>query len=164
MTYQPTLGEDRVATPAGLHILAHPFEQMAAMVSMYEAGVFTRFPKLGVLFLEAGVGWVPWWLERIDEERKQYRPGTDEGELMRTAFDRQCWVSAEAGDHDLDRIVDWLGSDRLVFSTDYPHTEATYPRTRELFGGGKMPPETLDQIGRTNCLRAYPRMAEALAR
>jgi predicted TIM-barrel fold metal-dependent hydrolase len=162
LAYQPTLGVDRVTTQAGIHIIAHPFEQMAAMLSLYEGGVFERFPRLQTLFLEAGVGWVPWWLHRIDEERKQYRPGS-KGELMSTVFARQCFASAEAADENLHRVVEWIGADRLLMSSDYPHDEATFPKTTELFEAQNISPEARELIGRTNPLKAYPRIAKELA-
>jgi predicted TIM-barrel fold metal-dependent hydrolase len=162
LTYQPTLGVDRVTSQAGIHIIAHPFEQMAAMLTLYEGGIFQRFPKMHTLFLEAGVGWLPWWLERIDEERMQYRPGTDEGELMSEAFKRQCFVTAEASDEHVGRIVDWIGADRLLMSSDYPHSESTYPRTYEVFSGHGLAPDVVEQIARHNTLKAYPRLRRLL--
>jgi len=30
-------------------------------------GVFERFPRLHIGFLESGIGWVPYWFERMDE-------------------------------------------------------------------------------------------------
>ena len=49
------------------HTVVHPFEAMGAMVSMICHGVYERFPRLRVAYLEAGCGWLPAWLHRIDE-------------------------------------------------------------------------------------------------
>ena len=47
---------------------SHPFEQMLSIVSIISNGVLDRFPKLKVAFLEAGVGFLPYWMERFDEK------------------------------------------------------------------------------------------------
>ena len=47
---------------------SHPFEQMLSIVSVISNGVLDRFPHLKVAFLEAGVGWLPYWMERFDEK------------------------------------------------------------------------------------------------
>src|SRR2546430_16523317 len=40
---------------------------MIAIMAFTVGGILPRFPKLRVAFLEAGVGWLPFWLERLDE-------------------------------------------------------------------------------------------------
>ena len=69
----PTAGHDRVKDQAGHHVVCHPFEQILAFLSLYQAEVFEKFPKLNFLFLECGTLWVPYWIERIDAERGEYR-------------------------------------------------------------------------------------------
>ena len=49
------------------HMIAHPFGQMAAMMDIIAGGVLDRFPKLRVGFFESGLGWIPYWVDRLDE-------------------------------------------------------------------------------------------------
>src|SRR5579883_2703233 len=49
-------------------IIHHPVGQMVEMASMMFEGVFETFPKLKVGYLEAGAGWVPFMLDRMDEK------------------------------------------------------------------------------------------------
>src|SRR5438045_6321640 len=51
---------------AQTHALEHPIAQMIQLTSMVMQGVFERFPKLRVAFLEAGVSWVPFMMDRLD--------------------------------------------------------------------------------------------------
>src|SRR4051794_4520834 len=62
-----TVGEERQRTYAGAHVVSHPFEQMSAMLALCLAGVLERHPGLRLGFFEAGCGWAPYWVERIEE-------------------------------------------------------------------------------------------------
>ena len=46
---------------------AFPFELMIAMMHMIGEGVFDRYPRLKVGFMEGGAGWLPFWMGRLDE-------------------------------------------------------------------------------------------------
>lgn len=155
-SYVPTAGLDRVTTQAGHHIVSHPLEQMLAFLSMHEAGVFERFPRLKALFLECGTGWVPYWLERIDAERHQYR-SDQTGRYAAEVFREQCFVTTEVDDPFLATVISHLGDENILLSTDYPHDESHYPDSRRLFMEQKISPESRERIGRLNSLRAYPR-------
>ncbi len=61
------LGLDHVQSFAGVYPLSHPFAQMQQLTSMMIYGVFERFPKLRVAYLESGCGWVPYLADRLDE-------------------------------------------------------------------------------------------------
>jgi uncharacterized protein len=159
-SYLPTAGLDRVTTQAGHHILSHPLEQMLAFLSMHEAGVFERFPRLRVLFLECGALWVPYWLERIDAERGQYR-SRQSGRLAAEVFREQCFVTAEVDDRFLPAVVSLIGDQNIMMSTDYPHDESHYPHSHRLFMEQDLSPETRQRVGRLNALRAYPRFESA---
>ena len=62
----PSFG-DRMDTHVSGHILSHPFEAMAAMAGLIWYGVFEKFPKLKVVHVEADGGWVPYWLQRMEQ-------------------------------------------------------------------------------------------------
>ncbi len=55
-------------TTLGAHAVAHPFSMIANMVSMLETGVPARYPELKLGFMEAGCGWIPFILHRLDKE------------------------------------------------------------------------------------------------
>ena len=61
-------GTDRFDKFLAVHAVSHPFEQMIAMAQLIFGGVFERYPRLRVGFLESGAGWVPFWMDRLDEE------------------------------------------------------------------------------------------------
>ena len=67
----PNLGLDLAANFTVAHTLEHPFAQMRQLVSMIFEGVFESFPRLRFGCLECGVGWVPYMMDRMDEEQER---------------------------------------------------------------------------------------------
>ena len=63
----PKIGVDRFTNYIQVHCVSFPFDQMTAMTSLVSGGVFDRHPKLRVAFLEAGVSWVPYFMDRMHE-------------------------------------------------------------------------------------------------
>jgi predicted TIM-barrel fold metal-dependent hydrolase len=121
-----TAGADRFASRFGQHACSHPMEAMMALLSLIEGGVLEAHPRLRVGILEAGCGWLPYWLWRLDHvEYTQLR-----GEVRRRVrrppseyFQRQCWIALEPGEAMLDRVVTEIGAPRMVFGTDFPHLD-----------------------------------------
>jgi predicted TIM-barrel fold metal-dependent hydrolase len=159
LSYLPTLGVDRTDSQAGTHCMSHPFEQMSAMLSLIEGRVFDKFPKMNVLFLEAGTPlWVPYWLNRIDAERKLYRGSGEEGTLPSEIFQRQCFVTCEVDDPFLPQTIACMGDKRLLMSTDYPHMESPFPHSVRKFMEQPISAESRTRIGSSNVKTAYPRL------
>jgi predicted TIM-barrel fold metal-dependent hydrolase len=122
---QTTVGWERFATRFARHACSHPLEHMLAFTSLLERGVFERHPGLRVAFMEAGCSWLPYWLHRLDEEFRQLAWEV-EGSITRPPseyFRRQCFVSCDPGEPLLREVVDLLGSDRLLYGSDYPHID-----------------------------------------
>ena len=63
----PKIGVDRFTNYIQVHCISFPFDQMTAMTAMVSGGVFERHPQLRVAFLEAGAGWVPFFIDRLHE-------------------------------------------------------------------------------------------------
>jgi predicted TIM-barrel fold metal-dependent hydrolase len=124
-TILPQLGRERLSF-FGRHVACHPFEQMAACVALCADGLLERFPALKVGFMESGCGWLPYWLERLDEHWEQYYFGMSRStsEPPSFYFKRQCVISCEAGEELVETVVEHVGDDYLVTATDYPHPDA----------------------------------------
>lgn len=87
-------------------------------------GVCERFPRLRFLFLESGGGWVPTQLERMDEQVKAFPLEKRWLRLLPSEyFARQCWVSFEPDEWNLAACAEHLGTDRVLWASDYPHPE-----------------------------------------
>jgi len=122
------IGADRFGDWALPRIaFAFPIEAQVALFQFLAGGICERHPKLRVVILEAGAGWVPFWLWWLDELTERYR-GLDVPELsLRPSeyFRRQCFISAEMDEPTLPAVIDALGTDPIVTASDFPHPEAT---------------------------------------
>ena len=67
----PFAGLDRCQNMFDWHVVSHPFEQMLAMVTLIRAGVMERHPTLRFGFMESNCGWLPYWLEQIDDRKRR---------------------------------------------------------------------------------------------
>ena len=125
----PPLGADRHPTNVlVLHAISHTLEQMLACAQLIGLGVLERHPALRVVFLEAGGGWAPYWLARLDHQvpaYHRYAPGLSL--LPSEYFARQCWVSFEIDEATLPALTPFVGDDRVVWGSDYPHADSTFP-------------------------------------
>jgi len=123
-----TLGMDRPFNPLILHAVSHAFEQMLACAQLMAFGVLDRHPELRIAFLEAGGGWAPYWLYRLDEQLHGFGGFCPDLRLRPSEyFARQCWVSFEVDEPTLPALLPFVGEDRVVWGSDYPHHDATFP-------------------------------------
>ena len=126
---------DRFDTYMMMHTVCHPMEMMLTAVSFIGGGILERFPNLQVGFLEANCSWAPWLLWRLDEHFEL--SGRFESPELKLEpieyFKRQCYVSVEA-DEEPTKFVEESGLiNNVVFSTDYPHSDAKYPKAVDTF-------------------------------
>ncbi len=156
----PQAGSDRYSE-FGRHIACHPLEQMLACLNFCADGVLERFPRLKVAYLESGCGWVPFWLERMDEhwEHESHGSARTTKEKPSSYFKRQCWVSCEAGEELVPCFVEHVGADYLTMATDYPHSDAIdkFPELTvgALSANQKLSAETRQKILWNNPARLY---------
>jgi predicted TIM-barrel fold metal-dependent hydrolase len=137
------------------HVCAHPMENMLALVDMIGGGVLDRHPKLKVAFLECYCGWVSFLLHRLDNAMEKGRFPTA-GQLRPSEFfKRQCWISTEH-EKELPWIVELVGNDNIVFSSDYPHGDSDFPdAVAEFIELEGLSDETRRKILWDNCARLY---------
>lgn len=83
-------------------------------------GVLERFPKLRLASIENGAMWVPDLLRNLHDARGKMPFAFKEHPVE--VFKRQVWVAPYYED-DMGRLKDELGIDRLLFGSDFPHTE-----------------------------------------
>jgi predicted TIM-barrel fold metal-dependent hydrolase len=124
----PTAGADRYDNFFFQHVISHPFEQQLVCLSLIAGGILERFPRLRVGFMESGSGWLPYWLDRIDEHHDDLDWMVPEISMKPSEyFHRQCFVSTEAKDRQVSQVVAAIGADRILFASDFPHYDAVFP-------------------------------------
>jgi predicted TIM-barrel fold metal-dependent hydrolase len=110
----------------------NPMEVMLTVGEMLTSPLFDRHPRLRIVLAEADIGWLPWLLNRVDRGHERY--GGQNGihlELKPSEYFRRN-VSAS---FIVDRVGvftrEFMGVENLMWSSDYPHTDSTWPRSLE---------------------------------
>ena len=124
----PQVGVDRFKTRGAQHIITHTMEMMLAALSMIWGGVCEKHPKLRVAFLESGGGWIAPWLDRMDRHFDD-QGFNDSGLKTRPSelFQRNCWISFEPVESSVGVLADYIGPNKIMWATDYPHRDGFFP-------------------------------------
>ena len=117
------LGLERLHKMIEKRTLTHGFSQMQQMVSMMFGGVYDAFPRLRVAYCEAGCGWVPYLLERMEleyESRHTQVPDVKQSPAEHLRSGR-IYFHTELGEQGLATAMQVLGEDVFFCATDWPH-------------------------------------------
>jgi hypothetical protein len=98
-------------------------------ITVVAGGVLDRFPRLRVVFLEAGCGWLPYWVDRIDEHYEKRREEFSHlrGKPSEYLADGRVFVSCDPDERELAHVVGMMGAGNVVYASDYPHWDALFP-------------------------------------
>jgi predicted TIM-barrel fold metal-dependent hydrolase len=133
-------GEIRFDSFLYMHTIGRPVETFIQFAGLMYGGVAARFPKLRIAFLECGVGWVPYWMERMDEEWE--KRGKVEAPLCKDKPSEYIkhgnWFFAmEPEEETLPYVIERIGDDKIVFASDYPHWDGMFPLVTATIRGRK---------------------------
>jgi predicted TIM-barrel fold metal-dependent hydrolase len=126
----PKIGVDRFTNYIQVHCISFPFDQMTAMTALVSGGVFDRHPDLRVAFLEAGVGWLPWFMERLHEHyesRGDWIAGGWQKPPAEYVAAGNVVVTCEPDERSVPYVVEMLGDECIMFASDYPHWDGAWP-------------------------------------
>lgn len=130
---------------------------MASMTDFLFSGVLVRFPKLKLAYSEGQIGWIPYILERADKVWEENRGWGGIGDLVpeppSTYYYRQiygCFFDDHYGLDNLDKV----GVNNVCFETDYPHSDSTWPHSREVAHKlmGHLPIDVTTKLVRGNAI------------
>jgi predicted TIM-barrel fold metal-dependent hydrolase len=108
---------------------------MASMSDWLFSGNLVTYPSLKLAYSEGQIGWIPYILERVDDVWSEHRawggvkdliPEPPSSYYYRNMFG--CFFRDQHGIDSLDKV----GVDNITFETDYPHTDSTWPNTKEV--------------------------------
>ncbi len=151
-------GEVRFDTFLFKHTVGRPFETMLDCAALMYGGVPEKFPKLRVAFLECGIGWVPYWMDRMDEE---YEKRASEAPLLKAKpseymANGNWFYSTEPEEASLPYAAERVGEDNVLFASDYPHWDGMFPYVVSTLRGRKDLSDTAKQkILGENAKRMY---------
>jgi predicted TIM-barrel fold metal-dependent hydrolase len=133
-------------------------EIMDALFEIVFSGVLERFPRLQLVLVENEVGWIPFWLQQCDRYFERYRfiDPLPMKNLPSEYFCRQVYATF-FNDEVGGRNLSWWGVDNCMWSSDYPHSNTTWPHSREVIARdlGHLPPAARSKLVSGNVARLY---------
>ena len=160
---------------AQTHALEHPIAQIVQLTSMVMEGVFERFPKLRVAYLEAGAGWVPYIMDRLDrsyevwsgKQVQEFSPWLKKrpSEYIRSG---RIYFNCEGGEITLPYALKRIGHNAVLFASDFPHEtniERAKREIEELMRHEELSDEAKQAIFHDNIVSFYgPRLTKQAAK
>jgi predicted TIM-barrel fold metal-dependent hydrolase len=128
----------------GVRVSASPLQMDEALAAVIFSGALERYPGLKIVLAETGIGWLPYMLERMDDTYRKFLDAPDfwrshGGLALAMApsayFHRQVWATFQTDRAGL-RLLDAIGEDRVMWASDYPHADSTWPESRKAIEDG----------------------------
>jgi len=115
-------GLDTFTNFTASHILHHPIPLMVALVSFIYHGVFDRFPRLRVAFMEGGCGWLASILDRAERDENYFDP-KDQPRLKAIEYFKsgRILIGCEGSENALAYLARRAGIQAFAYASDYPH-------------------------------------------
>ena len=149
----------------GVRVACSTLQMDEPLAAVIFSGALERHRGLKIVLAETGIGWLPYMLERMDDT---YRKFLDAGEYWRTHgglqltmapsayFRRQVWATFQTDYAGL-RLLDALGADRVMWASDYPHADSTWPESQQAIADNfkGVAPEARQRIVRDNAKALY---------
>jgi hypothetical protein len=140
---------------------SHPWCGMRNMASLIGAGLMDRYPGLRIGTLEAGHGWLPFWMARIDEHAETIRSEISDLRMKPSEYvlSGRYFQSIEIpeGVKLTNAAIDLLGEDVLMYASDYPHGESHFPESVDTVLKWDMAHARKQKLFWDNAIRYYAR-------
>jgi predicted TIM-barrel fold metal-dependent hydrolase len=137
-------------------VLSHEIERSFSVLIF--SGVLDRFPQLQIVSAENNCGWLPYYLQRMDRVAERSRASAGFTMQLKPSeyFQRQMWCTY------IDDYVGvasrrFIGVDRMMWSSDYPHQASSWPHSQEVVARDfkDASAEDLFKITRGNVAKLY---------
>jgi uncharacterized protein len=136
--------------------LHHGIERTLSV--MVYGGVFERFPRLKIVSAENDVGWMAYFMYRLDTVQNRLSNLSGMKLSMRASeYVRRQVYATFIADPVFASLLDRYPAENIMWSSDYPHTAATFPRSREIVNKrlGMLPADQLRKIVRDTAAKVY---------
>ncbi|MEQ8858634.1 MAG: amidohydrolase family protein [Pseudomonadales bacterium] len=95
-----------------------------AITSVVTDQLFDRFPRLKIISVEAGCGYAPYLMDRLDAKYEAFRDLVPLKKLPSDYIRSNVFFVAEQGERTIDSALELVGEDRILWGSDYPHVDA----------------------------------------
>ena len=147
--------------PIDVMITLQPMNIVQAAADLIHSPVFKKFPDVTVALSEGGIGWIPYFLERLDHSYVTHKEwtGADFGKQLPSEVFMEhvilCFIEDEFGV----RHAREIGVDRICIETDYPHSDAIWPNAPEVltahFALTDLTDDEIDKMTHRNAMEMF---------
>jgi predicted TIM-barrel fold metal-dependent hydrolase len=140
------------------HLSGDPMQISEHIAVLIFGGVLDRHPRLSIVIAESGIGWIPYLLTRMDSVYERHRHYL-ESKLTRPpseVFHGQVYATFQEDQPGL-RLRDLLGVENIMWASDYPHTDTTWPNSLSVVKRDfvDVSDAEADRILELNCMELY---------
>ena len=126
------------------------------LMSIVFAGVLETRPSLKIVIGEAGTGWIPYILDRMDAEWEDQFKDLDLKMKPSDYWYRQCYATYQSDPVGV-KLIDELGADNIMWGSDFPHPDGIWPDSQEYIQRelGHLPADIRRKIVCDNAAKLY---------
>ncbi|MGH6988362.1 MAG: amidohydrolase family protein [Stellaceae bacterium] len=154
-------------TTAGIFVATKSLigQYLEPFVDLFAWGVLEHHPKLKIMLVEGGLGWLPWVVQDLDYrhwrlwEAKEFwadKGGIDLVTKPSEIFKRQIWATFQEDNVAMD-LLKYYGDDKVLWASDYPHPDSIWPNSHATVERQMkhLSPETRRKLTRDNAAKLY---------
>lgn len=120
----------------GRWVINHTFGMQANLASLMHTGIPARFPKIKIVFTEAGIAWVPLMMMRMDRRYKEARRDVPFFDMLPSEymqrnmyFGTQPFEEPSVPEHYAEMVQHYFGEENTIFCSDWPHHDFDHPNS-----------------------------------
>ena len=149
-----------IEAPINVMITLQPMNIVQAAADILWSRVMTEFPDVRFALSEGGIGWIPYFLERVDYVYEHHQAWTGQDLPMKPSASCSserfitCFIDDAAGVKNRDDV----GLDRITWECDYPHSDSTWPDSPERLRRSRStacPTHEINAITHENAMRLF---------
>jgi predicted TIM-barrel fold metal-dependent hydrolase len=124
-------GGPQVGTNQIVDSVVLPVPAFRSICEMITGAVFERHPGLKLISVENDIGWIPNYLKRLEWYSNRFGPRFPQMKMNAADYWRRQVYATFQDDIPGMRCRDLIGVDKLMWGSDYPHFDSTFPKSRE---------------------------------
>ncbi|MGO9854494.1 MAG: amidohydrolase family protein [Acidimicrobiales bacterium] len=148
-----------IAAPIDTLITLQPINIVQAAADLLWSPVLRKFPEITFALSEGGIGWIPYFLERVDNVYRHHRAWThqDFGPMLPSEVFLEriltCFIEDAFGLESRQK----LNLDMITWECDFPHSDSTWPESPEILASHVqgLPDDDIVRITHRNAMRAF---------
>ena len=145
--------------PVDVMITVTPVNLCMCAADLIWSPIFRKFPNLKIALSEGGIGWIPYFLDRIDFTYQHHKAWThqDFGDKLPSQVFHEHIITCFIDDPTGVKLRDDVGLDTITWECDYPHSDSTWPHAPEVFmkTSGHLSDDEINKITHENAMRDF---------